>query len=81
MKLLMIMPIVLIKTKLDLLSDTNKDLLLLVTLLRTVLIIVLLTHHAIFSKHMKRLSLELEMVFVDFLITMLPDVLLLKLQV
>jgi len=63
-----------IKIRLDLLLDTNKDLLPLETPFKTALIIALLTHHAIYSRLMPMMLLmELEMDFADFSITMLLD--------
>merc|ERR1740117_2157943 len=62
------------RTKLDSLSDTNKDLLPLETLLKTVPIIALLTHHAIYSKLMLLMMLmELVMDFADFSTITLSD--------
>ena len=59
----------------------SKDLLLLETQLKIVLIIAQLIHHAIYFKLLKNQSLELEMVSADCLTIMLLDAILLMLLV
>jgi hypothetical protein len=66
------------KIRLDLLLDTSKDSLLLVTPFKTALIIALLTHHAIYSRPMLTMQLmELEMDFADFSMKVSLDAILL----
>merc|ERR1740117_2258845 len=67
------------RIRLDSQSDTNKDSSPLETLLKTVLIIALLTHHAIYSKLMLLMMLmELVMDFADFSTITLLDATLLS---
>jgi hypothetical protein len=74
MKLLITMLTAKTRIRLDSLSDMSKDSFLLETLFKTVLIIVLLTHHAIYSKPMQLMMLmELVMDFADFSMMELLD--------